>query len=176
LCLGVDFMSENVRAMLDAAGYAHVPVYRLSDRRIGCTLAEAAETSAYGEYLEQARDSHHPLHVIYINTSLAVKAKAHARVPTITCTSSNVVQTILQADAQIPDVHIWFGPDTYMGQNLAHMFDALAGLGSGTIRRLHPDHDSASLEGLAKRFHYFEHGTCVVHHMFGADVVRRIAA
>src|SRR3954447_22979897 len=27
IVLGVDFMSENVRAMLDASGFAHVPVY-----------------------------------------------------------------------------------------------------------------------------------------------------
>ena len=36
------------------------------------------------------------LHVVYINTSLRTKALAHAAVPTITCTSSNVVQTVLQ--------------------------------------------------------------------------------
>ena len=41
--LGVDFMSENVRAILDDAGFGHVPVYRLSADAIGCTLAEAAE-------------------------------------------------------------------------------------------------------------------------------------
>src|SRR5690606_20441647 len=33
-----------------------------------------------------------------------------------------------------------------------------------------------TLSALSKRFRYFEHGTCVVHHMFGADVVRRIAS
>lgn len=39
--------------------------------------------------------------VVYINTSLKTKALAHAQVPTITCTSSNVVQTVLQAFAQV---------------------------------------------------------------------------
>lgn len=34
-CLGVDFMAESVRAMLDNAGYVDVPVYRLSEKAIG---------------------------------------------------------------------------------------------------------------------------------------------
>jgi len=38
---------------------------------------------------------------VYINTSLRTKAHAHQAVPTITCTSSNVVQTVLQAFAQV---------------------------------------------------------------------------
>ena len=36
--LGVDFMSENVRAVLDAAGHQTVPVYRVSERDIGSLL------------------------------------------------------------------------------------------------------------------------------------------
>ena len=41
------------------------------------------------------------LRQVYINTSLRTKAYAHEAVPTITCTSSNVVQTVLQAFAQV---------------------------------------------------------------------------
>ena len=119
IVLGVDFMSENVRAVLDAAGFEHVAVYRLATDAIGCSLAESAEGEAYAGWLQQAAASKHPLHVVYINTSLMTKAKAHAVVPTITCTSSNVVQTILQAAAEVPDVSIWYGPDTYMGGNLS---------------------------------------------------------
>lgn len=64
---------------------------------IGCSLAEAAEAPAYDTYLVQAAGNAAPaLHVVYINTSLRTKALAHAQVPTITCTSSNVVQTVLQ--------------------------------------------------------------------------------
>lgn len=64
---------------------------------IGCSLAEAAEAPAYDEYLAAAAGNASPaLHVVYINTSLRTKALAHAQVPTITCTSSNVVQTVLQ--------------------------------------------------------------------------------
>ena len=64
---------------------------------IGCSLAEAAESEAYAGYLEHASKQPNPgLHVVYINTSLRTKALSHAMVPTITCTSSNVVQTVLQ--------------------------------------------------------------------------------
>ena len=169
--LGVDFMSENVRAMLDASGHADVPVYRVASEPIGCSLAESAEAAAYGAYLTEASNTPLSLHVVYINTSLVTKAKAHAIVPTITCTSSNVVRTVLQAAAQVPDVHIWFGPDTYMGDNLAHMFQSLAEMPDEQIRQLHPAHDQATVRSLLPRFHYFEQGTCIVHHMFGREVV-----
>jgi quinolinate synthase len=94
--LGVDFMSENVRAILDRAGHQQVGVFRMSADHIGCSLAEAAESSAYLQFLNEAAVTPKSLHVIYINTSLETKAQAHALVPTITCTSSNVVQTVLQ--------------------------------------------------------------------------------
>ena len=64
---------------------------------IGCSLAEAAEGDSYAGYLQHAAQQPAPgLHVVYINTSLRTKALSHAIVPTITCTSSNVVQTVLQ--------------------------------------------------------------------------------
>lgn len=68
----------------------------MSDETIGCSLADAASAPAYLNYLEAAFLSPPSLHVVYINTSLETKAFAHELVPTITCTSSNVVQTILQ--------------------------------------------------------------------------------
>ena len=73
-------------------------MYRMAAEEIGCSLAEAAESPAYDTYLAHAAADGHPgLHVVYINTSLKTKALAHAQVPTITCTSSNVVNTVLQA-------------------------------------------------------------------------------
>lgn len=170
--LGVDFMSENVRAMLDAAGHRDVAVYRVAEAPIGCSLAESAEALAYGAYLTQASQTPSSLHVIYINTSLKTKAQAHHLVPTITCTSSNVVKTVLQAAAQVPDVNIWFGPDTYMGNNLRALFAGLAEMDDAAVRAVHPEHDAASVRALLPRFNYFQQGTCVVHHMFGADVVK----
>ncbi|MEM9068305.1 MAG: quinolinate synthase NadA [Myxococcota bacterium] len=172
IVLGVDFMSENARALLTAAGHENVPVYRVASEAIGCSLAESAEAKAYGAYLAEAAKTPNALHVVYINTSLVTKAKAHARVPTITCTSSNVVMTILQAASQVPDVAIFFGPDTYMGENLKNMFEALATMDDEAIRALHPDHNQASIKKLLSNFRYFRQGNCVVHHMFGADVVQ----
>ena len=172
--LGVDFMSENVRAMLDAAGHTDVAVYRVATDPIGCSLAEAAEAPAYGAYLSQAAHVTRALHVIYINTSLLTKAKAQRLVPTLTCTSSNVVRTILQAFAQIPDLTLFFGPDTYMGGNLRAMFERYATLPDDEIRALHPAHDQASLRRVLQGLRIFESGTCIVHHLFGADVVARV--
>jgi quinolinate synthase len=172
--LGVDFMAENARAMLDAAGLSHVPVYRCVAEPIGCSLAEAADSLAYSAYLQRASRTPRSVHVVYINTSLATKARAHSVVPTITCTSSNVVQTVLSAFAQVPDGHVWFGPDTYMGRNLARLFDTLAESTDEQIRAVHPAHDRASMQALRARFHHFEQGHCVVHHLFGSEVARRV--
>jgi len=70
----------------------------MASDEIGCTLAEAAEARGYSDYLAAAAADDAPgVHVVYINTSLRTKALAHAAVPTITCTSSNLVQTVLQA-------------------------------------------------------------------------------
>ncbi len=172
--LGVDFMSENVRAMLDVAGHPDVPVYRVTAEPIGCSLAEAARSEAYGAYLAKAAGTPRSVHVIYINTSLDVKARAHNVVPTITCTSSNVVQTVLQIFAQIPDVHVWFGPDTYMGQNIVELLRGVVGLDDALAQTLHPMHTAQTIRSALERFHHFEQGACVVHHMFGSEVVNRV--
>ncbi len=172
--LGVDFMSENARAMIDVAGRGDVPVYRVAAEPIGCSLAESAEALAYGAYLHRAAHTPRSLHVVYINTSLRTKGKAQALVPTITCTSSNVVSTVLSAFEQIEGVQVFFGPDTYMGKNLVELFTSLSEMDDATIKSLHPAHDRASLKKLLPRFHYFEQGTCIVHHMFGAEVAERV--
>jgi quinolinate synthase len=172
--LGVDFMSENVRAVLDAAGHADVGVYRLAAEPIGCSLAASAEAPAYFEWLERSARRPHALHVVYINTSLLTKARAQAILPTITCTSSNVVQTILQAAAQIPGVSIAYGPDTYMGGNLQSLLTQLSAMPDAAIREVHPAHDRASLSALLERFTYYQQGTCIVHHLFGDEVVDQV--
>ena len=174
IVLGVDFMSENVRAVLDAAGHEKIPVYRVSTKEIGCSLAESAEARAYGAWLNKASQTENALHVIYINTSLQVKAHSHLAVPTITCTSSNVLQTILQAAAEIPNLNIWYGPDTYMGANLAKMFRQFSKLTDSEIAAIHPAHNRQTIEKLQQHFHFFKQGNCFVHHMFGEDVVAKV--
>jgi quinolinate synthase len=174
IVLGVDFMSENVRAMLDASGHEDVVVYRVAAEPIGCSLAESANTPAYAAYIDRAAHTPNALHVVYINTSLITKAEAQARVPTITCTSSNVVRTILAAADQIPDVEIFYGPDTYMGENLRVLLESLAEMDDDAVRRVHAGHTPDTIRAFMPRFHYFQQGVCVVHHMFGADVARRV--
>lgn len=169
--LGVDFMSENVQAILDEAGHTDVKVYRMDPAAIGCSLAEAAESASYEAYLGEAGSTPASLHVVYINTSLRTKAGAHAVVPTITCTSSNVVQTVLTAFAQVPGLTVWYGPDTYMGQNLAALFSSLSTMSDEEVQQVHPAHTQASIKQLLPRLRYFQDGTCIVHHLFGGETV-----
>lgn len=172
--LGVDFMAENARALLDAAGYAALPVYRVSSSAIGCSLAEAADSADYDAFLDEARQTPYSLHVVYINTSLLAKAKAQQKLPTITCTSSNVLATVLQAFVQIPEVSLFFGPDTYMGHNLQRMLQHLLQLDDAALRNLHPGLERSMLESGLRRFRYFRQGSCIVHHMFGRGVVDKV--
>lgn len=173
-CLGVDFMAESVRATLDLQGYNHIPVYRLAESAIGCSLAESAETDEYGAWLTGAKNTPKSLHVVYINTSLVTKAQAHHLVPTVTVTSSNVVQTVLQAFAQIPDLTLYYGPDTYMGENLRALFSTIATWDNDAIRALHPAHSKDTVAALLQRLQVFQQGNCVVHHMFGDQVVDQV--
>merc|ERR1712216_134851 len=87
---------------------------------------------------------------------------------------SNVVQIVLQAFAQVPDLNLFFGPDTYMGSNLETLFRVYAEKSDEEIAAIHPAHNQATLRSLLPRFHYFKQGTCVVHHMFGGSVTERV--
>ena len=175
--LGVDFMSENVRAILDDAGHTDVQVLRMSPNAIGCTLADAADAATYRDWLATAGPSTGGpcLHVVYINTSLSSKAAAAATLPTITCTSSNVVSTVLTAAAESPGVRILYGPDAYMGANLMTLLTRVAGLGDQAARALHPAHDAASLKRVVSNLTYFRHGLCAVHDLFGDAVATTVA-
>jgi quinolinate synthase len=171
--LGVDFMSENVQAIIDDAGFPEANVYRMSPDAIGCSLAEAAQTETYEKYLREAGKAKNSLHVIYINTGLDTKASANAKVPTISCTSSNVVNTVLQAAAQIPDIKIFYGPDTYMGGNLVELLTRASTTWSDEeIKELHPEHNQKSVKRVLENMEYFRDGACVVHHLFGGEVCR----
>mmetsp|Transcript_114216 Transcript_114216/g.170860 ORF Transcript_114216/g.170860 Transcript_114216/m.170860 type:complete len:546 (+) Transcript_114216:257-1894(+) len=178
ICLGVDFMSESVQAILKKND-VHVPVYRASAKSIGCSLAESAEGEAYRAWLQtESESTENPsLHVIYINTSLETKATSSSIVPTITCTSSNVLQTLLQASHQIPNLNILYGPDTYMGENLQRLLDTILEHGWSDEKiasELHAGHTQASIAELRKNLKVFPQGNCIVHHMFGSQVVQTV--
>ena len=172
--LGVDFMSENVRAVLDAQGRGHVPVHRVATEPIGCSLAEAAASEAYDAWLQESAATRNALHVIYINTGLDVKARAEVEIPTLTCTSSNALQSILQAVSQVPEVAIRFGPDTYMGRNLQVYLRRLAVMDPKLVASVHPDVTPAMVAAALQRFEVFPDGNCVVHDIFGSEVARVI--
>ncbi|KAI4365959.1 hypothetical protein MLD38_021893 [Melastoma candidum] len=146
----------------------------MSSERIGCSLADAASGPDYLSYLEGASIFPPSLHVIYVNTSLETKAPAHELVPTITCTLSNVVQTVLQAFAQVPDLNVCYGPDSYMGTNIKELFQQMSLMTDEQISQIHPKHDRLSIRSLLPRLHFFQDGTCIVHHLFGHEVVGKI--
>ena len=177
ICLGVDFMSESVSAILGKNGFSNTPVYRATHKHIGCSLAESAEGLNYKAWLNKsAAGKSKALHVVYINTSLETKATSSSIIPTITCTSSNVLQTILQASAQMgpEELRICYGPDTYMGENLVSLLTAVleSKWSDERIKRdLHPEHDQASIRALRDNTAVYPSGNCVVHHMFGQSVV-----
>jgi quinolinate synthase len=175
-CLGVDFMSESVQTILETNGHAAVPVYRATQASIGCSLAESAERDSYTAWLQHESAGHEALHVVYINTSLETKAVSSSMVPTVTCTSSNVLNTILQASAQMgPHLKILYGPDTYMGDNLVTLLTTILEQGNWTddeiANKLHPAHNRQTLAALRDSLVIFPAGNCVVHHMFGQSVV-----
>lgn len=177
ICLGVDFMSESVSAIMSRNGHGDVPVYRATQRHIGCSLAESAEGESYKAWLtKSASEDRKSLHVVYINTSMETKAVSTSIIPTITCTSSNVLSTILQASAQMgpSDLRICYGPDTYMGDNLVSLLDAVIESGWSDERiksDLHPEHDQTTIKALRDNIDVYPTGNCVVHHMFGRSVV-----
>lgn len=179
-CLGVDFMAESVSAIMDKNGHAQVPVYRATAKAIGCSLAESAERDSYRAWLESAKHQENVLHVVYINTSLETKAVSSSIIPTITCTSSNVLKTILQASAQVgPDLKLLYGPDTYMGDNLVTLLDGIIAnsqhwTDDRIANELHPSHNRSTLQQLRDKMNVYPHGNCVVHHMFGDQVVQAV--
>jgi len=74
----------------------------------------------------------------------------------------------------MPGVNIFYGPDTYMGGNLYSMLTAYSKLPDEEIQEIHPEHTQASVKSLLERFQYFKEGMCVVHHMFGDQVVGKV--
>ncbi|PRQ29456.1 putative quinolinate synthase [Rosa chinensis] len=96
-----------------------------------------------------------------------MKAFAHELVPTITYTSSNVVQTIMQAFSQLPYLKIWYSPDSYMGANIRVLLEQITKMIDEEIVEIHPAHYRDSIRSLLPCLLYYQDGTCIVHHLFG---------
>lgn len=78
---------------------------------------------------------------------------------------------------QVPDLNVWYGPDTYMGRNLAELFRQLAELSDEEVAAVHSAHTAASVRALLPRLHHYASGTCIVHHIFGGEtceIVRQV--
>jgi quinolinate synthase len=54
------------------------------------------------------------------------------------------------------------------------MLDNYAALPAEQVKSLHPGHTPASIAALRLRFRPFEQGHCIVHHLFGAEVVAQV--
>lgn len=62
----------------------------------------------------------------------------------------------LQAFAQIPDLNVWYGPDSYMGANIAKLFQQMTVMSDAEIAGIHPKHNRDSIKSLLPRLHYYQ--------------------
>ncbi|RRT44757.1 hypothetical protein B296_00048964 [Ensete ventricosum] len=75
--------------------------------------------------------------------------------------SENIRAILDQADfkkafAQVPDLNVWYGPDSYMGANIVELFHQMADMADEEISRIHPEHNRNSIRSLLKRLHYYQ--------------------
>ncbi|URE38607.1 Quinolinate synthetase A protein, partial [Musa troglodytarum] len=75
--------------------------------------------------------------------------------------SENVRAILDQADfkeafAQVPDLNVWYGPDSYMGANIVELFHQMADMTDEEISGIHPEHNRNSIRSLLKRLHYYQ--------------------
>ena len=59
------------------------------------------------------------------------------------CCSSYFLSFVTAYSYQVPDLTIWYGPDTYMGENLHNMILELSHMDDEQIRAVHPAHTQA---------------------------------
>lgn len=108
-----------------------------------------------------------------------------------------------QAFAQVPDLHVLYGPDSYMGANIKELLQQMTMMTDEEINEIHHEHNRESIRSLLPRLHYYkviydlgflilikicvviavfaelqllshQDGTCIVHHLFGHEVVQKI--
>ena len=144
---------------------------------IGCSLAESAETRAYLAYLQHAARTPRSLHVIYMNTSLRVKAEAQSAAAD---DHVHVVERAADAAAGVRRrcriCTSGSGPTRTWARTSRTCWPRCRAWTQRAIAELHPAHTPQTLAAAHARFHYFEQGVCIVHHMFGDAVVAQVAA
>lgn len=77
---------------------------------------------------------------------------------------SNSYNIIYQAFSQIPDLNIWYGPDSSMGANIAELFRQMANMTNEEIAEIHPKHDRNSIRSLLPRLRYYQ--VTLIHFFF----------
>lgn len=70
--------------------------------------------------------------------------------------SSSSVSFIFQAFSEIPDLYVWYGPDTYMGANIMELFRQMTEMSNEEIANIHPNHNIESIKSLIPRLRYFQ--------------------
>lgn len=63
---------------------------------------------------------------------------------------------IFKAFAEVPNLTVWYGPDTYMGANIMELFRLMAVMSDEEIASIHPSHNRNSIKSLIPRLHYFQ--------------------
>lgn len=75
------------------------------------------------------------------------------------CYMSWIPWFFFQAFAQIPNLNIWYGPDSYMGANITELFNKMAGMIDEEIAEIHPEHNGNTIKSLLHHLHYYQvHG------------------
>ncbi|KAI0516083.1 hypothetical protein KFK09_008755 [Dendrobium nobile] len=61
-----------------------------------------------------------------------------------------------------------------MGANITELFNQMAGMTDEEIAEIHPEHNRNTIKSLLHQLHYYQDGKCIVHDMFGHEVVEKI--
>lgn len=56
----------------------------------------------------------------------------------------------------MPELNVWYGPDTYMGANIVKLFQQMTLMTDEEIANIHPKHNLDSIRSLLPRLHYFQ--------------------
>ena len=62
----------------------------------------------------------------------------------------------LQAFSQVPDLNIWYGPDSYMGANIKELFQQMTKMTDEEIAEIHPAHNRDSIRSLLPHLHFYQ--------------------
>lgn len=56
----------------------------------------------------------------------------------------------------MPELNVWYGPDSYMGANIVKLFQQMTLMTDEEIANIHPKHSLDSIKSLLPRLHYFQ--------------------